>query len=68
MAYGGKEWDTPGANEAEVRMIRQVEANLKNALVSPSEVRVVLDPGAHHNEEAWAKRLPDAISFLFPAR
>jgi enterochelin esterase-like enzyme len=68
MAYGGKEWDTPGANEAEVRMIRQVETNLKNALVSPSEVRVVLDPDAHHNEEAWAKRLPDAISFLFPAR
>jgi predicted alpha/beta superfamily hydrolase len=68
MAYGGKEWDTPGANEAEVRMIRQVETNLKNALVWPSEVRVVLDPEAHHNEEAWARRLPDAISFLFPAR
>ena len=49
-------------------MIRQVEANLKNALVSPSEVKIVLDPEAHHNEEAWAKRLPEAIRFLFPAR
>ena len=68
MAYGGKEWDMPGANEAQVRMIRQIEANLKNALVSPSEVKVVLDPEAHHNEEAWAKRLPEAITFLFPAR
>jgi predicted alpha/beta superfamily hydrolase len=67
MAYGGKEWEAPGANDAEVHMIRQVEANLKSALVSPSEVRVVLDPEARHNEQAWAKRLPDALTFLFPA-
>jgi predicted alpha/beta superfamily hydrolase len=68
MAYGGKEWEEPGANEAEVKMIRAVEANLKNALVSPSEVRYVYDPEARHNEEAWAKRLPEALTFLFPAQ
>jgi predicted alpha/beta superfamily hydrolase len=68
MAYGGKEWDMPGANDAEVRMIRQVETNLKNALLSPSQVNVVLDPEARHNEEAWAKRLPEAMTFLFPAQ
>jgi len=68
MALGGKEGDHPEGNEAEVRMIRQVETNLKNALMSPSEVKVVLDPEARHNEEAWAKRLPEAITFLFPAR
>jgi len=68
MAYGGKEWDLPGANAAEVRMIQQVETNLKNSLMSPSEVKFVFDPEAHHNEEAWAKRLPEAMKFLFPAR
>jgi len=68
MAFGGKELDYPGANEGHVRMIRQVETNLKNALVSPSEVKVVVDPEAHHSEEAWAKRFPEAITFLFPAR
>jgi enterochelin esterase-like enzyme len=67
IGYGGKEWDVAGANEAEVKMIRQVETNLKNSLYSPSEVRFVLDPDAHHNEEAWAKRLPEALTFLFPA-
>jgi predicted alpha/beta superfamily hydrolase len=71
MAFGGKELDYsdyPGADDGQVRMIRQVETNLKNALVSPSEVKVAVDPEARHNEEAWAKRLPDAITFLFPAR
>ena len=68
MAYGGKEWQIPDANEAEVKMIQEVERNLKKALVSPSEVKFVFDPDAHHNEEAWAKRLPDALTFLFPAK
>jgi len=67
IGYGGKEWDVPGANEAQVKMIERVEANLKNALYSPSEVKFVFDPEAHHNEEAWAKRLPEALTFLFPA-
>lgn len=56
IGFGGKEFDAPGANEAEVKMIHLIEANLMNALYSPSEVRFVLDPDAHHNEEAWAKR------------
>jgi predicted alpha/beta superfamily hydrolase len=68
MAYGGKEWDLPGANEAEVKMIQEVEANLRKALVSPSEVKFVFDPDAHHNEEAWSRRLPEALMFLFPAQ
>jgi enterochelin esterase-like enzyme len=68
MAYGLKEWDRPGMNDAEVKMIRQVETNLKNALVSPSQVKVILDPEAHHNEAAWARRLPEALTFLFPAQ
>jgi predicted alpha/beta superfamily hydrolase len=68
MAFGGKEWDMPGANESEVRMIRQLESNFKGALSSPSEVRIVIDPEARHNEEAWAKRFPEAITFLFPHR
>jgi predicted alpha/beta superfamily hydrolase len=66
MGYGLKEWDKPGMNDAEVKMIRQVETNLKNALVSPSEVKVVLEPEGRHNEAAWARRFPEAITFLFP--
>jgi predicted alpha/beta superfamily hydrolase len=67
MAFGGQEWDMPGGTEAQVKMIRAVEANLKNALLSPSEVLYVYDADSKHNEEAWAKRLPQALTFLFPA-
>lgn len=67
IGYGGKETDMPSANEAEIKAIHMVETNLKNALVWPSEVRFVYDAEAHHNEEAWAKRLPEALTFLFPA-
>jgi predicted alpha/beta superfamily hydrolase len=67
MGYGGRETDSAEATAAELKAIRMVESNLKNALVSTPEVRVVYDPQAHHNEEAWAKRLPEALEFLFPA-
>lgn len=68
MGYGGKEYDAPGANEAVVKMLHLIESNFKNAFYSPSETKVVIDPDAHHNEEAWAKRLPEALIFLFPAK
>jgi len=68
MGFGGKETDMPEGNAAEVKAIRMVESNLKNALVFPSEVKFVYDPEARHNEEAWAKRLPEAMEFLFPAK
>jgi enterochelin esterase-like enzyme len=68
MAFGGQEWGMPGGTAAQVKMIRAVEANLRSALLSPSEVLYVYDADAAHNEQAWAKRLPDALTFLFPAR
>lgn len=68
MAFGGQEWGVPGGSDAQIKMIGAVEANLKNALMSPSEVLYVYDADAAHNEQAWAKRLPQALTFLFPAR
>ncbi len=68
MAYGMKEWDKSGANDAEVKMIRQVATNLQSALVSPSDVKIVIQPNARHNEQAWAERLPDALTFLLPGK
>lgn len=66
FGYGGKESTTPGADDAEVKMLHVVERNLKNAELWPSEVKIVYDAEAHHNEAAWAKRLPEALEFLFP--
>ncbi len=66
LAYGMKEWKLPGANEASAKMLNQLGANLRAATFEPGEVRVVIDPDATHNEDAWAKRFPEAIQFLFP--
>jgi len=66
LGYGGKEVDSPGADEALIKAIHELETNLKKALYSPSEIKFVLDPEARHNEAAWAKRLPEALTFLFP--
>jgi predicted alpha/beta superfamily hydrolase len=67
IGFGGREWPMQAATDMQVKMIGAVEANLKNALLSPSEVLYVYDAEAKHNEEAWAKRLPQALTFLFPA-
>jgi enterochelin esterase-like enzyme len=66
LAYGMKEWKMEGANEASAGMLKQLAANLRSATFRPGEVRVVLDPDAIHDENAWAKRFPEAIQFLFP--
>lgn len=36
--------------------------------VSEDNVLLVVDPAAVHNEDAWAKRLPGALQFLFGRR
>ena len=67
LGYGMKEWKLAGANEASARMLNQLAANLRAASFQPGEVRVVIDPDAVHDENAWARRFPEAIQFLFPA-
>lgn len=68
IGFGGREWPIQAANEMQGKLIEAVETNLKNALISPSDVLYVYDPDAQHNEQAWAKRLPQALTFLFPAQ
>ena len=66
LAYGMKEWKIPGANEASAKMLNQLAVNLRSATFEPGEVRVVIEPDAAHNEDAWAKRFAQAIQYLFP--
>lgn len=33
---------------------------------SQSKLKVVIEEGAYHREEAWARRLPEALEHLFP--
>ena len=46
-------------------LMRVVEGNFRAAGYDDTTFRYVVDPGAGHNEDAWAKRLPGALTFLF---
>jgi predicted alpha/beta superfamily hydrolase len=65
IAFGGKEASWPPSEKKMVRLVRQVESNLRVAGYDDASLRVVIDPEARHNESAWARRLPDALVFLF---
>ena len=62
---GGRESDYPPVNEKIVGLLRMVEANFRAAGYDESRFRLVVDPDAIHTEDAWAKRLPGALEFLF---
>lgn len=48
-----------------VRMNQTLASNLQSAFIKHSQVKLVVDPGANHSSEYWARRIPDAISFLY---
>ncbi len=45
--------------------VRQLEHILRRAGLREDRLRLVVDEGATHNEKEWAKRFPEALSFLF---
>lgn len=65
IGFGGKEIGNALMQAAIVKMVHQVEANLKAAGYNDSNLKVDIDAEANHSEAAWAKRLPDALKFLF---
>jgi len=65
IGFGGREADDPKIAALLIGLVRNVEANFRAAGYDDTNLRVVIDPDAVHNEDAWAKRLPDALTFLF---
>ncbi len=65
FGFGGREGDDPKIVARMISLIRSVEANFRAAGYDDSNIRFVVDPEAAHNEDAWAKRLPGALIFLF---
>lgn len=51
--------------EKGLALFDRVVANFRAAGYDESSFRYVLEPDAKHTESAWAKRLPDALKFLF---
>jgi len=48
-----------------VKMTETLASNLKAAYVKRPEVMLVVEPNANHSAVSWARRMPDAIRFLY---
>jgi enterochelin esterase-like enzyme len=55
-----------GTVEEPVEDVRKLENVLRQAGIEERWLRVVVQEGGRHTESWWAKRLPDALRFLFP--
>ncbi len=62
-----KAFGTPNINSAFVRLSQQLAENLKAAWFNHPEVRLTVEQGAAHRLDAWAKRVPGDLAFLFPS-
>ena len=68
FGFGGREAEDPVIAAKMIGLIRLVEAHFQAAGYDATSFRLIVDPEAAHNEDAWAKRLPDALEFLYGDR
>jgi enterochelin esterase-like enzyme len=70
LGIGGQELgpgtDKVDRNRAYVEAVQALDKRLADAGLGADRRLLVIDPEAVHNEEAWAKRLQRAFTFLFP--
>jgi enterochelin esterase-like enzyme len=55
------------AESGVVKMTQTLASNLKTAYVNRPQVMLVVEPNANHSAVFWARRMPDAITFLYGA-
>jgi predicted alpha/beta superfamily hydrolase len=66
LAVGTKEGQTdPEEAKLVVDKTQELEKILRKKGMGATRLKVVVDEGAEHNEEAWSRRLPDALLFLY---
>lgn len=53
------------AESGMVAMTQALASNLKGAYINHPKVLLVIDPNANHSSVFWARRMPEAIKFLF---
>lgn len=72
IGVGGNESGHGNEASARNRQFSDWSARLAHRIAQATgdsaSVRFVLEPDAVHSEEAWARRLPDALRFLYPPR
>jgi len=65
LGMGTKEAGSEEADALILKYCTDMEQILKDKGLGGSRLKVVVEGGGQHNEEAWARRLPDALIFLY---
>ncbi len=65
IATGTAEADREDKNRSMVDDVRELASIFRRAGLSDHRLRLQIEEGAKHHESAWAKRFPDALTFLF---
>jgi predicted alpha/beta superfamily hydrolase len=65
LATGTAEAGRADKDQSMVDDVRELAAILRRAGLDETRLRLVVDDGASHHESAWARRFPEALTFLF---
>jgi enterochelin esterase-like enzyme len=65
LATGTAEAGRRDKDQSMVDDVRELAAILRRAELDDSRLRLLIDNGATHTESAWARRFPEALTFLF---
>jgi enterochelin esterase-like enzyme len=65
LATGTAESGRKDKDQSMVDDVRELAAILRRAGLDDSRLRLLVDNGASHTESAWARRFPEALTFLF---
>jgi len=65
LAIGTAEEADEKSSAKDAEAVRDLEKILRAKGLGPNRLKVVVEEGAHHDEGAWSKRLPDALLFLY---
>jgi predicted alpha/beta superfamily hydrolase len=65
LGVGTTETNREQVNRETVENVWRLESILRGSGFGPRRLKVVVEDGGRHSEGDWARRLPDAIRFLF---
>jgi predicted alpha/beta superfamily hydrolase len=68
LAMGTAEAGSPERDRSVVDDVKELAGILRRAGLGENRLHLVIEEGATHGEAAWAKRFPDALTFLFGSR
>ncbi len=65
LATGTAEAGRADKDQSMVDDVRELAAILRRSGLDDTRLRLLVDEGASHHESAWARRFPEALTFLF---